>query len=78
MAIKKFKKQYFLFGSEICRLFNDEGVKAAAKAIKAGDVVYVMFVWDEKSKPAELLCEADGWEDWMQITESQYNKLESL
>ncbi len=47
MAIKKFKKQYFLFGGQITRTLENEGIKEAIKAATE-DCGYELFVWDEK------------------------------
>jgi hypothetical protein len=70
---KKFKKQYFLFGEQICAILSNYGIKAAVKAAKDGEA-FTTFCWDEDSTPGELLSEADGWLAWMTISESQYNK----
>jgi len=74
MATKKFKVLYFLFGEEITRVLETEGIAAAVKAAKDG-AIYATYYWDEYASPGELLSEYDGWNDWMQITKSQYEKL---
>lgn len=71
MAKKKIKPQYFLFGEMVCRELETEGIKAAVKMAKENG--YGMYVWDENSTPADLLCEADGWNGWMQLTKRQYD-----
>ena len=73
MATKKFKKYFFLFGEEICRILEEEGVAKAVKAANSG-VDFSVYLWDEYSAPTDLLSKADGWNNWMTITESQYEK----
>ena len=72
--VKKFKKQYFLFGEQISRILEQDGIEKAVEAAKSG-VGYAIYVWDENSTPNELLCEAEGWEGWITLTTAQYNKL---
>jgi len=73
---KKFKKQYFLFGEQVCRALEVEGIESAIKT--AEDNGIGLYVWNETSTPAELLCEADGWNGWMQITKRQYDAFAKL
>ena len=74
---KKFKKQYFLFGEQICRVLAQDGIKEAIEAAKSG-VGYAIYVWDENSTPNDLLGEAQGWEDSMSLTTAEYNKLSKV
>lgn len=75
---KKFKKQYFLFGEQITRILETEGIAKAIEAAKSGTVGYSIFVWDENTTPSQLLNEAEGWEGWMTLTTAHYNKLAKL
>lgn len=76
--IKKFKKYYFLFGEQMTRILNEDGIDKAVEAAKAGEIGYTIFEWNENSTPSELLVEAEGWEGWMTITTAQYNKLSKV
>ena len=75
---KKFKKQYFLFGGEITRILENDGIAKAIEAAKNDGTNYGLYEWDENSTPQALLDAADGWEGWMVITTAQYNKFAKL
>ena len=75
---KKFKKQYFLFGEQISRILENDGIDKAIEAAKNGEIGYAIFVWDENSTPNELLCESEGWESWITLTYSQYIKFSKI
>jgi hypothetical protein len=73
---KKFKKQYFLFGEQVCRTLDTEGLKEALKS--ANDNGYSIYEWNENSSPAELLGEYDGWNAYMEITKKEYEAFAKL
>lgn len=75
---KKFKKQYFLFGQDICNILENEGIGKAVKSLKSGEVSCTIYCWDELSTPSELLSEYDGWGNYLEISLSQYNKLSEV
>jgi hypothetical protein len=73
MANKKFKNYYFLFGGEICGIAENYGVDAAIEAAKNG-VDFHTYHWDEYSSPVELLGDYNGNEEFITLTEEQYEK----
>jgi hypothetical protein len=75
--IKRFKKIYFLFGEQITRILENDGIDKAVEAAKNGEN-YALYYWDEFSTPQELLVESEGWEGWMNITKSQYTKFSKM
>ena len=78
MANKKFKKQFFLFGGEICGIAENYGVANAIEKAKTDVIQFQVYCWDEKSTPIELLGRVNGWEDFVSITEEQYNEFEAI
>jgi signal transduction histidine kinase len=67
------KKRYFLFGTNVCRAYDDDGIDAAIETAN-DDGGYGLFEWDENSDPAQLLSEAEGWDAWAEITEEEAEK----
>ena len=66
------KKQFFLFGDTASRNYYKGGVDEvlADESFPCG-----IFAWDETTTPNELLSEFNGWGDYVEITEDDYNKL---
>lgn len=66
---------HFLFGEEICRIYEEGGIADVIHAIKSG-VGHATFVWKEDSDPTQLLSAYEGWNGWVTITEKQYEKIQ--
>lgn len=72
------KTTYFIFGERICRIFEEQGFKAALKiADKHGDYTITSFN-PQKDSPVTLLSIAEGWGGFRKITEKQFQKFLSL
>jgi hypothetical protein len=78
MANKKFKKQFFLFGGEICGIAENYGVANAIERAKKEGVDFQIYCWDEKSSPVELLGAYNGNEEFITLTEAQFDKFEAI
>jgi len=83
-------KYYYLFGSAICDLFSEldqdtRPTKLLTKKDKnlikevAEKSGYDLFCFDaESSSPTDLLARYDGWNDYMDISEVDYNLLTKI
>jgi len=74
---KKFKKQYFIFGSEISGIAEEEGVAKALKAAQNG-TDFGAYCWDELSSPVELIGAYNGWEGFFTVTKAQFEKFREI
>ena len=66
------EKKYFLFGGTVCNALIDEGIDEALSVANDDPSCFEVFEWNEDSKPEYLLQVANGWEDYMTITEDQF------
>jgi hypothetical protein len=68
-------KKYFLFGRDAVILLEEQGIEAFADTT----IVYSTFEWKEcKTDPVDLLMAFDGWQDYVVITEDEYDYLINL
>lgn len=64
-------KFYFLFGEEACRIYYEDG-----EVGRVGEGEFEIFLYNiEYNFPSELLEAFNGWEDYAEISEHQYNYL---
>jgi len=67
--------KYFLFGTDAVILLEEQGIEAFADTT----IVYSTFEWKEcKTDPVDLLMAFDGWQDYVVITEDEYDYLINL
>ncbi|MFA5366659.1 MAG: hypothetical protein WC333_02145 [Dehalococcoidia bacterium] len=64
---------YLLFGEQAVRAYEDGGVEAAVESVKNGEGS--VYHWNSnRDNPMSLLGEADGWEDYTEITKEEYDQ----
>lgn len=76
--LNKDRRQFFLFGEEICNLATYFSVKKAINVAKSGAIAFTVYCWDEESTPIELLGAYNGNEEFMTLTETQYNEFKAI
>lgn len=64
--------RYFLFGTEACKCIDENRIRDISKK------TYALYVWKCDSDPADLLRQASGWDDFMEIDYEQYVKIKTL
>jgi hypothetical protein len=68
---------FYLFGSTATEFYMDHEAELSdnqlAEAI--AEIGFGLSYYDEFSHPSELLCEYDGYEDFVEITEELYDLL---
>jgi hypothetical protein len=71
------EKTFFLFGTEVCDVYSISGdANIIAYLIKGGNGDLVSF--DSSSEhPNILLSKYDGWNEWVEISEHEYNLITS-
>jgi len=69
------KKKYYLFGAMVCRAM-EEGIKNALKVAK--NEGYAIYEWNETSSPTALLLMYEGWDGFLELTEKQYKRFQTL
>jgi hypothetical protein len=78
VIMPKFERKYILFGKEVCRIFLEEGIGAALKLARKGDVDFELFVWGENTTPADLLSAYDGQGGYAFLNESEYKRFAKI
>jgi hypothetical protein len=71
---------YFLFGHDVIRMYETLGIDEVIIGISNGyDYATYNFnkEFENLSDPVDLLETYDGWDGWIEITEEEYNKLNS-
>lgn len=71
------KPEYFLFGEQICRLF-DEGYWQEVLNHAEKDGGYEVICFDEEMSAAELLSTFTGWNDYACLTKEEYEQLQNI
>jgi hypothetical protein len=71
--------QYFLFGEEAIRIFDDEeGINNLVDEITNQEFTsYVVAKFTRNNSPAEVLNEFDGWTSYIELTEEEYNLIKN-
>ncbi len=67
---------YYLFGEEVVDVYQlnyDPSVIAYLLRRNAG----VMEVFTHEVHPSEIISAYDGWGNWIEITEEQYNEIKN-
>ena len=68
------EKIYFLFGSDACRIYNEDGIDGIVDAYDENDCNYGTACYDG-TNILEVMVEFDGWHDWICIEEHEYKQL---
>ncbi len=70
------KKTFYLFGSDACIEYRENGIDGLIQAYESNEITVSTFVFIHgETHPNELLSQFDGWNDWEELTEEEYNKL---
>jgi hypothetical protein len=64
--------RYFLFGGVACKCIDENRIRDISKD------VYGLYVWKHDSDPANLLKQAMGWDDYLEIDYEQYVMIKTL
>lgn len=79
LASNTLKQQphYYLFGEQACKLYDSEDFEVFCKEmVKTYD--FGLYAVEPGEDPAGLLGYADGWMDYCEISEREYNTLLKL
>ena len=71
---------YFLFGSPTCTIFGDEGVDGLVEAFETDAITEEPTVFkfeDGVTTPTELLGAFCGFEDYICISEEEYEEIKT-
>lgn len=72
----KWNNTYFLFGEVAVYTYQDEGIEAVVQQYEDNILTYETFVFKEGvTTPVELLSAYNGYNDYVTITEEEYNLL---
>ena len=67
---------YFLFGRDAIRVYEDDGIEEVVRQYEDNIILYETFVFKEGvTTPVELLSAYNGYNDYVTITEEEYNLL---
>jgi hypothetical protein len=70
------KKTFYLFGSDACIEYRENGVDGLIKAWENNEVTVGTFLFTHgETHPNELLSNFEGWADFQEITEEEFNLL---
>ena len=69
--LNEMKKSYFLFGENAVRAYFDDGVDSVISL----NGEYELFEAGESTTPRDVLWAYDGWNEYAEITEDEFNKL---
>jgi len=70
------KKEYFFLFGYVARVYENDSFKEALKSAKEGnDFSLSSYIPSEDGSPLQLLNEASGWENHVEIKKSEYLKL---
>jgi hypothetical protein len=65
------KSTYFLFGTEAVKAFEENG----AEGVDLKNVMGAIYRHDEGENPASILIAYDGWFNFIEITEEDFNTI---
>lgn len=69
-------KTFYLFGSDACRTYRQEGFGQLKAVIETEDLGYSIFCFEQNlTSSASLLDAYDGWGDYEVLTEEEYDEL---
>ena len=75
-------KKYYLFGEDACMIYDDATVDGAKPTPLEIDLMlgygFNVIAFDNPCDPLEVLSEYDGWAGWTQISEEEFNYLNSF
>lgn len=70
------EKTFYLFGNDAVNEFNENGIEGLIDEIENNNLGYAVFEFIEgKTRSSELMEAADGWGDYLILTEEEYNQL---
>jgi hypothetical protein len=72
------KKQYFIFGDIVSKMYYDEDFDTVAKAIEGGEEHYLFSFDPEEMTGSTLLSIYDGWNGFAEIQRDEYETLSAI
>lgn len=73
------KSNYFLFGKEATTIYLEDckdGIEPLIEAINDDNISYDIFEFIEgETSPVNLLMKYQGWDDYVVITNEEFNQL---
>ena len=69
--------RYFLFGEAVCQGMLEDDLAGALRAIKRGET-FDLFMFTSKSDITDLLNTSIGWDEFCEINEKEFKKLNKL
>ncbi len=72
---KELVKTYYLFGSDVVKEYNFEGIDSAIELINENENHEVFIFIEGETRSSELASALMGWNDFAIITEEEYNKI---
>lgn len=73
---KETEKTYYLIGGDATREYNENGIKGVVTEYESDELTISVFCFIEgKTRSHELAEALDGWDDYVIITEEEFNQL---
>jgi len=73
---KEIEKTFYLIGGDATREYNDNGIEGVVKEYEADELTISVFCFIEgETRSHELADALNGWDDYVIITEDEFNQI---